>query len=78
MVAKQGCQPDMGIDIVVNGDRHTAAQGQTILGLLTELGLDPARVAVELDRRIVKQPLWKETVLRDGAELEIVQFVGGG
>jgi thiamine biosynthesis protein ThiS len=35
-------------------------------------------VAVELDRRIVKQPHWPETILRTGAQLEIVQFVGGG
>ncbi len=32
---------------------------------------------MELDRRILKQPLWAETVLRTGAEIEIVQFVGG-
>jgi thiamine biosynthesis protein ThiS len=42
------------------------------------LQLDPGRVAVELDRRVIEQPLWAETVLRPGAQLEIVQFVGGG
>jgi len=42
------------------------------------LQLDPARVAIELDRRIVKQPLWPETPVRPGAQIEIVQFVGGG
>jgi thiamine biosynthesis protein ThiS len=68
----------MSIDIVVNGRGQTAPQGQTILGLLDQLQLDPARVAVELDRRIVKQPRWRETVLEPGAEIEIVQFVGGG
>ena len=66
------------IEITVNGEPQTAPQGQTILGLLRQLDLDPARVAVELDRRIVKQPYWPETVLRTGAQLEIVQFVGGG
>ena len=66
------------IEITVNGETQTAPQGQTILGLLQQLQLDPARVAVELDRRIVKQPYWPETVLRTGAQLEIVQFVGGG
>lgn len=66
------------IDIVVNGEMHKAPDGQTILGLLYELNLDPARVAVEMDRRIVKQPNWKQTVLLPGARLEIVQFVGGG
>ena len=66
------------IEIVVNGEPRTCPEGQTILGLLQQLELDPARVAVELDRRIVKQPRWAETVLQPGAQLEIVQFVGGG
>jgi thiamine biosynthesis protein ThiS len=66
------------IEIVVNGETKTAAEGQTILGLLGQLELDPARVAVELGRRIVKQPHWAETELRTGDQLEIVQFVGGG
>jgi sulfur carrier protein len=64
--------------ITVNGEPQSVPQGQTILGLLQQLELDPARVAVELDRRIVKQPRWPETVLRPGAQVEIVQFVGGG
>jgi sulfur carrier protein len=68
----------MPLNIVVNGEPRSAAEGQTILGLLEELQLDPSRVAVELDRRIVKQHLWSETVLRSGAEVEVVQFVGGG
>ena len=68
----------MPIDIVVNGRPQSAPEGQTLLGLLGQLQLDPARVAVELDRRIIKQPLWAETVLRPGAQLEIVQFVGSG
>ncbi len=66
------------IDIVVNGEPQETPEGQTVMGLLHQLELDPARVAVELDRRILKQPHWQETVLRAGAQLEIVQFVGGG
>jgi len=68
----------MRIEIVVNGERRSVNEGQTLLDLLRELGLEPARVAVEMNRRIVKQPLWNETELAAGAELEIVQFVGGG
>ena len=47
------------IEITVNGEPRAASKGQTILGLLQQLELDPARVAVELDRRIVKQPYWQ-------------------
>ena len=68
----------MPIRIVVNGEDRTVPEGQTILGLLRDLEIDPARVAVELDRAIVKQPHWDATSLRAGARLEIVQFVGGG
>ena len=66
------------MEITVNGEPQTVPQGLTILGLLQHMDLDPARLAVELDRRIVKQPYWPETVLGAGAQLEIVQFVGGG
>jgi thiamine biosynthesis protein ThiS len=68
----------MPIEFLLNGERRTAAPGQTVLELLHQLELDPARVAIELDRRILKQLHWAETVLRSGAEVEIVQFVGGG
>jgi len=66
------------IEITVNGQKRTAPEGVTVLELLLRLDLDPARVAVELDREILKQPLWHGTALRQGAQLEIVQFVGGG
>lgn len=66
------------IQIVVNGEDRAATRGQSILQLLQTLELDPARVAVELDRRIVKPVDWPATPLTDGAQLEIVQFVGGG
>jgi sulfur carrier protein len=68
----------MPIDIVVNGQPRSASDGQTILDLLQQLELDPSRVAVELNRRIVRQPNWSETRLNAGAQVEIVQFVVGG
>lgn len=68
----------MSIEIVVNGEVREVPQGLTVAGLLQSLDLDPARVAVELDRRIVRKTRWEETVLAGGARLEIVQFVGGG
>ncbi len=68
----------MEIHIVINGEMRTVAPQQTVLDLLRRLGLDPARVAVELDRRIVKQAQWSGTVVEAGAQIEIVQFVGGG
>jgi len=66
------------MEILVNGQTRQAPEGQTVQELLEALQLDPARVAVELDGRIIRQTHWKEKALQPGARLEIVQFVGGG
>jgi thiamine biosynthesis protein ThiS len=80
MVYEMGCQPSNSgaIEIVLNGEPRQAQAGQTVLGLLEELRLEPSRVAVELDRRIVKRAEWGALELEHGARLEVVQFVGGG
>ncbi|MBS1858263.1 MAG: sulfur carrier protein ThiS [Acidobacteria bacterium] len=66
------------IEIVVNGQSQNVPEGRTLLDLVRLLQLDPERVAIELDRKIVKRPEWTDTPVRPGARLEIVQFVGGG
>lgn len=66
------------MSIIVNGETRVAEEGQTVLDLLRSLEIDPERVAIEFDRRIIRQPQWGETLLRDGVQIEIVQFVGGG
>ena len=66
------------IEIVVNGQVRTAPAGCTLQELLVRLGVDPERVAVELDRSIVQRHAWDQTAVGHGATLEIVQFVGGG
>ena len=66
------------MEIVVNGEPAIVAERSTVTALLERTGLDPARVAVELDRRIVRKAEWDSTVLTPGARVEIVQFVGGG
>ncbi len=66
------------MQIAVNGELREIPEGTTIVGLLQLLSLPPARLAVELDREIVKQADWAARVLQPGARVEIVHFVGGG
>ena len=66
------------IEIEVNGEKRRVGAGLTLLQYLEELEIQPDRVAVELDRAIVKKAEWPQRVLQAGARLEIVQFVGGG
>ena len=69
---------DLSISISVNGEVVRVKQGLTVLDLLHALNIDPARVAVELNREIVRKPDWNSVFVNDGAMVEIVQFVGGG
>lgn len=66
------------ISITINGERREVPAGLNIRNLLLQLGLDPERVAVELDRRLVRRVEWEATTVEEGATLEIVTFVGGG
>jgi thiamine biosynthesis protein ThiS len=66
------------IQIVVNGQLRAAPRGGTVVELLVWLGIDGGRVAVELNRSIVRREDWDKTEVGEGAALEIVQFVGGG
>ncbi len=66
------------IEIVLNGEARRVPQGFQLDGLLRFLEIDPVRVAVELDRAIVRKQDWNATAVKDGARIEVVWFVGGG
>ena len=64
--------------LTVNGETREAPDSATLADLLASLGIDARRVAVERNREIAPKSLWAEIALKDGDQLEIVQFVGGG
>jgi thiamine biosynthesis protein ThiS len=64
--------------VILNGERRNFPPQTTLLDVVRALKLEPERVAIELDRAIVKRELWPDTAVASGAEIEIVQFVGGG
>ncbi len=64
--------------LVVNGEPRRVEAGSTIAGLVTALGLDPAKVAVERNGAIAPRSTLADVPLLDGDVLEIVHFVGGG
>ena len=66
------------IDIILNGEPRRIAAGTSVTGLLAELALDVAKVAVERNLEIVPRSTFGEVALAAGDRLEIVHFVGGG
>ena len=62
----------------INGDQKTFTASLSLAQLIEQLGMKGDRVAVELNREIISRTQWAETPLKDGDQLEIVHFVGGG
>jgi len=67
-----------GMVIIVNGKEMQAGEGLTVTGLFKELGLSDKRVAVELNRVILRREEYDERVVLEGDIIEIISFVGGG
>lgn len=66
------------VEVTINGTSRAVDAGQTIPQLLATLGLDPRLVVVEHNREIVDRAKLPDVEVRDGDNLEIVHFVGGG
>ena len=66
------------MQITLNGDRHEVAGPLTVTDLLARLDIDARRVAVEHNLVVLKRDAFDRTTVREGDEVEIVNFVGGG
>jgi thiamine biosynthesis protein ThiS len=66
------------IDIVLNGEPASVPSGLTVASLLEHLRVDPARVAVEVNRQTIRREEWDQVGIAAGASVEVVHFVGGG
>lgn len=64
--------------IMINGESRELAAGLTVAALLTHLGIDTRKVAVERNLEIVPKSTFATTEVRDGDRLEVVHFIGGG
>ena len=69
---------DGTLSIRVNGEHRRVHAGMSLSELVGELGLEPAKVAVERNLTVVPRSTLGEVMVEDGDDLEIVTFVGGG
>ena len=64
--------------VFVNGDEKEFGVGISLAELITQLDLPAPRIAIELNREVVRRSDWGSTMLKDDDRIEIVHFVGGG
>jgi thiamine biosynthesis protein ThiS len=64
--------------VFVNGETKEFSEGLRLHELLERLDLPARRIAVELNKNVIRQQQWGDVVVEDNDKIEIVHFVGGG
>ena len=62
----------------LNGEPYSVAAPLSLNALLEHLQIDPRRVAVERNFIVIKRDAYVTTIVDEGDQIEIVNFVGGG
>ncbi len=68
----------LNVRVFINGESRFVPANQTVSSLLDWLSVTSERVAVELNKSIVRKRDWANAAVPEGSQLEIVEFVGGG
>ena len=64
--------------VFLNGETREVPGGVDLEQLLEHFSLPSQRVAVELNKAVVRRTDWKATKISDNDTIEVIHFVGGG
>ena len=66
------------MQVTVNGEARELVEGMTVSDLLGTLSLAEERIAIELNKTVLRRRDWASTRLTEDDRVEVVHFVGGG
>ena len=66
------------MNITVNGENKELEKPISLDRLLELFSLPSQRIAVELNREVVRRKDWETVIVKDDDRIEVVHFVGGG
>lgn len=64
--------------IFINGEPRELSGVSTLAGLLDALDLPKQRVAIELNKQVIRKQDWNTTDVAENDKVEVVHLVGGG
>jgi thiamine biosynthesis protein ThiS len=68
----------MSVRVLINGEEKGLPGPISVSDLLDRFELPSQRVAIELNKIVIRKSNWTETLVNDGDRIEVVHFVGGG
>lgn len=66
------------VKVFINGETKEITKQVNLLELLKEFSLPQERIAIELNKEVVRKKDWETITVNDADKIEIVHFVGGG
>ncbi len=64
--------------VFLNGETREVPHDLDLEELLEHFSLPSQRVAVELNKMVIRRIDWAETKVRESDTIEVIHFVGGG
>jgi len=64
--------------IFINGESRELEAVSSLTALLDALELPKQRIAIELNRQVIRKQDWENTAVAENDRIEVVHFVGGG
>lgn len=64
--------------VYINGETREISREANLSELLKLLALPQERIAIELNKQVVRRKDWESIQIKDADKIEIVHFVGGG
>jgi sulfur carrier protein len=65
------------MEILLNGEKKVVTN-ETVQSLVKELNVNEGLIVIEINGEIVGREKWPTEIIKDGMNIEIVHFVGGG
>lgn len=66
------------MQILINGESKEINHEINLIELLKQFSLPLERIAIELNKEVVRKKDWESIKIKEADKIEIVHFVGGG
>ena len=66
------------IQVFINGKKKSFSENNNLVSLLNILEIDGSGIAIEVNLVVIPKSQYKNIIIKNDDNIEIVQFIGGG
>jgi sulfur carrier protein len=66
------------MNVILNGEVRELPENSSLQQLLAHFSLPSQRIAIELNKSVVRRKEWADVRLNEDDRIEVIHFVGGG